>query len=185
MYQQILKYTYVVNVILFSLLFISCNNISTPDELILFDFESDHELDDVYWKCHALMTISNQHATHGKGSLKLELYPSLYPGFNPFTKISDWRPFKLLCFDIYNPAEKEVRVTVRIDDRQDNTEYEDRYNQGFVLKRGMNHIKINMDSLVTSGTKRKMDTDKIYKFLFFIHKPAEKVVLFVDYIRLE
>jgi hypothetical protein len=185
MHQQIIKYTIILTLIFISLTFMCCNNTRTPQELVLFDFESDHELDEVHWKCHTLITVSDQHATHGKGSLKLELYPSPYPGFNPFTKISDWSPYKSLCFDIYNPAEKEERLIVRIDDRGDNTEYEDRYNQGFVLKRGMNHIKINMDSLVTSGTKRKMDTDEICKFLFFIHKPAEKVVLYVDYVRLE
>ena len=37
-------------------------------ESILFDFESDRELDRVHWKCHTLMSISDQHSTHGKGS---------------------------------------------------------------------------------------------------------------------
>ena len=184
MNQQIFKYILAVNIILFSLLFISCNDISTSDEKILFDFESDHELDEVHWKCHSLMAISNQHATHGKRSLKLELHPSQYPGFNPFTKISDWRPFKSLCFDVYNPGDKDQNLTVRIDDRKDNTEYADRYNKRYILKQGMNHIEIKMDSLVTTGTNRKMDTSKIYKFLFFMYKPTEKVVLYVDYIRL-
>ncbi len=65
------------------------------------------------------------------------------------------------------------------------TEYEDRYNKRFTLQKGMNHIKIKMDSLITSDTKRKMDLADIDKFLFFMYKPVEKVVLYVDYIRLE
>ena len=52
------------------------------------------------------------------------------------------------------------------------------------MKKGMNHIEIKMDSLITSGTKRKMDVSKIDKFMFFIYKPTEKVVLYVDYVRL-
>lgn len=184
MHQQIIKYTIILTLIFMILTFMCCNNNRTHEELVLFDFESDHELDEVHWKCHTLMTINNQHATHGKGSLKLELCPSPYPGFNPFIKISDWSPFKSLCFDIYNPGEKEERLSVRIDDKEDNPEYKDRYNKGFILKRGMNHIKINMDSLVTSGTKRKMDTSEISKCLFFMYKPTEKVVLYVDYVRL-
>lgn len=82
-----------------------------PDELILFDFESDGELDEVHWKCYTLMSIGDQHHTHGNNSLKME-------------------------------------------------------------------------SLITSGTKRKMNSDEIERFLFFIYKPGEKVVLYVDYIRL-
>ena len=161
MYQQILKYIIFSSLILFSLLCINFNNTSTLEELILFDFESDSELDDVHWKCHTLMSISDQHATHGKGSLKLELYPSSYPGFNPFTKISDWSPFKSLYFYVYNPGDKEQRLIVRIDDKMDTPEYKDRYNKGFTLKKGMNHVEIELDSLITSGTKRKMNTDKI------------------------
>lgn len=162
----------------------SCNINRIPDELILFDFESDHEPDEVHWKCHVLMNISDEHATHGNGSLKLELYPSSYPGFNPFTKVKDWSRFQSLCFDVYNPGEIEQRLTVRIDDSKDDTEYADRYNKGFILEKGMNHIEVKMDSLVTSGTRRKMDTSEIHKFLFFIHNPPEKVTLYVDYIRL-
>ncbi len=163
---------------------ISCNIDRKQKELILFDFESDSELDEVHWKCHTLMSINDQHVTHGKGSLKVELYPSTYPGFNPFTKITDWSPYKSLCFDVFNPGEKEESLIVRIDDREDNTEYADRYNKEFILKRGMNNIEIKMDSLITSGTKREMDTSEISKFLFFMYKPTEKVVLYVDYVRL-
>ena len=185
MYQNILKRSTILVLILFSLSITGCDNIGPSKKLIMFDFESDSELDEVTWKCHTLMSISNQYVTHGKGSLKLELYPSPYPGFNPFTKISDWSLYKSLCFDVFNTEEKEERLIVRIDDREDNPEYADRYNEGFILKRGMNHIEIKMDSLITSGTNRKMDTSGITKFLFFLYKPSEKVVLYVDYIRLE
>ena len=184
MNKNIFKYTLISAFFLISTSLICCSNTRTPEELILFDFESDNELDEVNWKCHALMNISDQHATHGKGSLKLELYPSSYPGFNPFTKIHNWSPFKSLCFDVYNPEEKEEKFTVRIDDREDNTEYDDRYNKSFILKKGMNHIVLPMDSLITSGTKRNLDLDNIQKFMFFMVDPEEKVVLYVDYIRL-
>ena len=180
-----LKYIKVTALILLSSLVLCCSNSNPPKENIFFDFESDSELDEVHWKCHTLMSISNKYATHGKGSLKLELYPSSYPGFNPFTKIIDWSPFKSLCFDIYNPDENEKQITVRVDDKEYETEYSDRYNKSFVIKTGMNHIEIRLDSLITSGTKRKMDTSEIYKFLFFMHEPSEKVVLYVDYIRLK
>ena len=184
MSKQFIKYIHLLNLLIICFCVISCNIERMPIECVLFDFESDHELDEVHWKCHTLMNLSDQHVAHGAGSLKLDLYPSNYPGFNPFTKIHDWSPFKALCFDVYNPDDREHRLTVRIDDREDNTEYGDRYNNGFILKKGMNHIEIKMDSLITSGTKRKMDVSKIDKFMFFIYKPTEKVVLYVDYVRL-
>ncbi len=75
-------------------------------------------------------------------------------------------------------------ITIRIDDRKDNTEYADRFNQRFNLRKGMNHIRIDMESLITSGTGRRMNTSIIDKFLIFTVSPVKKIVLFIDYIRL-
>jgi hypothetical protein len=163
---------------------LSCSTENTEKEYILFDFESDHELDDINWQCHTLMSISGRYVTHGKSSLMLEMYPSAYPGFKPELKVKDWSKYKALCFDVYYPYDAERNITVRIDDTEDNTEYKDRYNKNFIIKKGMNNIRIPLDSLVTSGTKRRMDTSTIDKFLLFTVSPAEKVVLYIDYIRL-
>ncbi|MBN1905970.1 MAG: hypothetical protein JW927_12835 [Deltaproteobacteria bacterium] len=171
--------------VLFVMLFLCCTPGNASKEHILFDFESDRELDEVNWQCHTLMSISDLHATHGKSSLKLEMYPSAYPGFSPFLSVNDWSKYKSLCFDVYNPDETEIRITVRIDDTKDNTEYKERYNQQFVLKKEMNHIRIDMESLVTSGTGRRMNSSTIDKFLIFSSSPVKKIVLYIDHIRLD
>jgi hypothetical protein len=185
MKRRLIKHILAFTLALLFMLFLCCNPVKPAKEIILFSFESDKELDEVNWRCHSLMSISDLHATHGKSSLKLEMYPSTYPGFSPLLSINDWSKDNTLCFDVYNPDETERGITVRIDDTENNTEYKDRYNQGFVLKKGMNHIRIDMESLVTSGTGRMMNTSTIDKFLFFTHNPTEKVVLYIDHIRLE
>lgn len=184
MKHQNIRYILAFTLFLSVTLFVSCSPESTEKEYILFDFESDQELDEVSWKCHTLMSISDSHVTHGKASLMLEMYPSAYPGFNPELKVKDWSKYKAFCFDVYNPGEKKEDAILRIDDTEDNTEYKDRYNHRLILKKGMNHITIPMDSLITSGTGRRMNTSTIDKFLLFIPGPAEKVVLFLDYVRL-
>ena len=50
--------------------------------------------------------------------------------------------------------------------------------------KGSNRIEIPLITLVTSGTGRKMDLKSIHRFLLFMVTPAEKNVLYVDYIRL-
>ena len=69
-------------------------------EYILFDFESEAELDRLYWSCHTLMSVSDEHVAHGQKALKLELFPSDYPGFIPKLGINDWSGYKAFCFDI-------------------------------------------------------------------------------------
>ncbi len=157
---------------------------SPPSELVLFDFETDAELDKLHWRCFTLYSISDKHTAHGDKSLKLELYPSNWPGLTPKLGVRDWRGFKAIGFDVYNPAEKDVRIAVRIDDREDYPDYADRYNRGFVLKPGTNSIQIPLESLITSSTQRNLNLKKIYRFMIFMGQPKEKHVLYVDYVRL-
>ncbi|MFQ6032509.1 MAG: hypothetical protein ACE5K2_06265, partial [Candidatus Zixiibacteriota bacterium] len=131
-----------------------------------------------------LFSLSDEQATHGEKSLRLELYPSDYPGLTPMIEKRDWSRYDALRFDIYNPQYEAVTLTVRIDDRKDYPNYADRYNKRFILKPGINHVRIPLDTFVTSGTDRKLDLKNIYRVLIFMARPERRVVLYVDYIRL-
>jgi hypothetical protein len=158
--------------------------VDTSPNLVLFDFETDSELDRIHWQCHTLMSISDHHTTHGSKSLKLELHPSPYPGFKPVLKQRNWEKFNALQFDIYNPANEDAPITIRIDDKKDSNEYADRYNKTFLIQPGLSQMIIPLDSLVTSGTNRQLNLERIDKFLLFSVNPTEKMVLYLDYIRL-
>jgi hypothetical protein len=178
--QLMLKYILPI----FVILIIGCHG---PDqkELILFDFESDSELDKVHWKCHTLFSLSDENVTHGKKSLRLELFPSEYPGLSPILEINDWGDYKYLNFDMFNPNAKEMEIVVRIDDREDSPDYADRYNHSFVLLPGLNRLRMPLNDLATSGTKRKLDLKTIQALVIFMVNPPEKVRVYIDYIRLE
>ena len=171
-----------VSIVAWLLFFLSCHGDSAR-ELVLFDFESDSELDQLQWKCHTLLSLSKEHYTHGKKSLKMELYPSSYPGLTPMFKENDWSGYSKLCFDIYNPQD-EVQISLRIDDQKAYPDYEDRYNKSFILESGMNRMSIPFDTLVTSGTNRNLNLKKIQRLLIFMANPKKKVVLYMDHIRL-
>lgn len=162
---------------------ISCPS-GSPPELVLFDFESDAELDLFHWKCHTLFSLSNENVTHGMKSLRLELYPSDYPGLAPKLGTNNWSRYKTISFDIYNPENAETSISVRIDDKKDYPNYEDRYNKSFILKPGLNQMNIPLNYLITSGTRRTLDLKNIYRFLIFMAHPQKKFVLYIDYVRL-
>jgi hypothetical protein len=154
-------------------------------EKILFDFESDSELDRFHWQCHTLFSISDEHVTHGGKSLKLELFPSEYPSLIPTLASNNWKGYNTFSFDIYNTQHIAIPLTIRIDDIKDDPGYPDRYNKTFHLQPGANTVSIPMDALVTSGTKRNLDPKMIYKVLLFVAKPSERIVLYFDYFRLK
>jgi hypothetical protein len=164
-------------------LFVACGG-RTSGERVLFDFESDAELDRFHWKCHTLFSLSHNHITHGEKSLRLELYPSDYPGLTRMIEKRNWSRFKVLRFDIYTHENEALTLTVRIDDREDYPDHGDRYNKSFIIRPGMNRVNIPFDTLLASGTGRKLDLRKIYRLFIFMASPERKVVLYVDYIRL-
>jgi hypothetical protein len=170
---------------LFLLIGISvCHCTESEHEKILFNFELESELDRFHWKCHTLFSLSNEHATEGTKSLRLEFFPSDYPGLEPRLRTNDWHSYNAFSFDVYNTQNTDVPLAVRIDDSEDDPDYPDRYNETFYLRPGANTVLVPLDTLITSGTNRKLDLKMICKIAVFMVKPAEKVVLYFDYIRL-
>jgi hypothetical protein len=88
----------------------SCQK-EVPREKVLFDFEEEADLDRIHWKCHTLFSLSEEHATHGSRCLRMELYPSPYPGVTPILKDHDWSRFRAFAFGVYNPEENENKLT--------------------------------------------------------------------------
>ncbi len=164
-------------------MFLSCSE-NHSRENILFDFESDAELDMLHWKCRTLFSLSNEHATHGTQSLRMELYPSDYPGISPKIPVKDWSLYKAVSFDIFNAQNTDIVISVRIDDQKENAAYTDRYNEQFKLNPGANNICILFDNLVTSGTRRPLNLKSIHKLIIFMGHPGKKHVLYLDYIRI-
>jgi len=108
------------SIILFvCMFFIAACEKTNNKELVLFDFESESVLDEFHWKCHTLFSLSDDHAVHGEKSLKLELFPSSYPGLSPKLKHHDWRGYGSFCFDVVNPSPEPVSIVLRIDDKKE------------------------------------------------------------------
>jgi len=155
-----------------------------PAERVLFDFETDADLDRMHWQCFTLFSLSEAHATHGERSLKMSLFPSQWPGWSGKLYGNDWRGYGALAFDVYNPQEAPVSVTVRIDDRKDYPDYGERFNRRLVLAPGENRVVIGFDELVTSEGHRPLDLKRIYRLLLFMASPVEVQELYLDHVRL-
>ena len=87
---------------------ISCSK-DAPKVVMLHDFETDSELDQLHWSCHTLFALSDEHATHGSKSLKLELYHSDYPGLSFIPSVMDWRYYRCLALTSINHHKNRYR----------------------------------------------------------------------------
>ncbi|WP_300675000.1 hypothetical protein [Desulfoluna sp.] len=165
-----------------ALLLAGCAGVPSEDR-VLFDFEQDAELDRLHWKCGTLYSLSTDHPTRGERCLKMELYPSAYPGFFPKLSVSDWRGYTALAMDIYNPSPHAVVLTLRVDDEK-KTSYAQRYNGRVVAEPGRTAFVLPFESLTTSGDRRPLNLKRVWTFLLFSSPPEEKQVLYLDAVRL-
>jgi hypothetical protein len=183
-----MKAKILLSVLLFSVVFFllsaGCSG-PLPAELVLNDFESDADLDRIHWGCHTLFSLSDKHVSHGARTLEMKLFPAVYPGLSLKLNENNWSRYDSIALDIYNPQDEMLEITFRIDDKQDYPEYEDRYNGCYQLSPGINHLRIPLDSLKTSGSGRLLNLKTIKRFLFFLVDTQEIYILYVDNIRLE
>ena len=157
----------------------------TNPENVLFDFESEAELDQVNWECRKWFELSKDHFTHGKTSLKVSLPPGRYPGvkFHGFRK--DWTGFRFLKLDVFNPSREKVRFHVRIDDEKSRWEYARRFDRTVELSPGANALSFSIESIRTNMTSRPLEFKKISNLMMFVLDNRERKDLYIDYIRLE
>jgi len=172
-------------VVVAATLFLTSCRQQRAKDLTLFDFESQEELDQLNWRCHVIYELNDQYVSHGQKSLKLEMYPpSRYPGMSTSSFEHDWRGYKKLCFDIFNPKKEGVSISFRLDDKKDHPSYADRINKSIKLKSGWNAICFELDSLRTSGTKRHLNLTNVTRLYMFTLNPERPLTLFLDNIRL-
>ena len=153
---------------------------SSQQKLVLLDFESDEQLDELGWKCGTTYERTKEYAVSGQYSLKMEMYPRVtWPGFSKSIKTS-WAGYNNLSLNIFNPESSPIHIFYRIDDRCGNPPYADRANGRFLLNPGANTLSLNLKELKTSDGKRHLDLTTICSFLLFLHQPHEKTTLYLD-----
>ena len=162
---------------------VNCGKTATT-EIILFDFESEADLDLLQWNCHTLFALSDLHASHGTHSLRMDLFPSEYPGLEFSPTNEDWSKYRSFSFDVYNPSESLMNLSIRIDDHENRLAFDDRYNKKFLLEHGNNHISIPLNDMITPGTNRRLNLAHIHMVYIFVPHPEYKQTFYVDAIKL-
>lgn len=152
---------------------------------VLFDFESESDLDRLNWECRKWFELSEKHATSGKYSLKATLPPGEYSGIH-FQEIeSDWSKGSHFKMDLYNPERDAMTFHIRIDDHKSGWEYANRFDLNFKLIPGMNSISIPTNSIRTNINHRPMNLKRIKRMMVFIPDNRQKREIHIDHIRLE
>lgn len=98
---------------------------------------------------------------------RLVLQPAPHPGMVLREPVADWSGYNDLQVEVFVPDPAPLEITIRIDDRAHNGEYQDRYNQSFRLVPGPNRIRIPLARVRSAPRDRALDLQAIARVFLF------------------
>jgi hypothetical protein len=155
--------------------------VDVPADGVLFDFENDADVkawgveDDI--KDKVALSVSAEHATSGKRSLKMVLKPHEWPGMNTKQVPKDWSAHAKLVLDIW--AEQGADLNVRIDDAN-SVDYASRFQSGgSYVNKGKNEVTVWL-----TDVGAKIDLKKVTAMFIFCAPVDKDMTFYIDNIRL-
>jgi hypothetical protein len=156
----------------------------------LMDFES-------YWESrfvatrHADITLAflpepwNEDRTRLVGMVTF--LPGDYSSLILREPVADWSAYRSLRFDVYSTLDREVDLTVRIDDEfaWGRQTYGERYQGKLAIRPGRNEIAIPLEEVREGPRERSLDLARIQQVVVFDKFEGEPYVLYFDSFRLE
>jgi len=152
---------------------------------LLSDFETVVELG--RWEGNAHLSISQDVVSHGASSLKMELTSERYSGL--FLKFfpEDWRRFKRLTFDMFNPSDSVLKLTCRVHDHMhgaSGNSYADRFNRVIALTPGWTRVDLSLEQITNGPVDRQLDLGRVAGLGLYATDLAAPETLYLDYVRL-
>ena len=116
---------------------------------------------------------------------RIRFGPGTWPGLSHPEPVRDWSAYRKLSFRVFNPDTETRLLTIRIEDRQHNGDYDDRFNRPFPVLPGSNAIAIQLSEIADAPTGRTLDLSNVASFSIFSDHIEQPFVLYMDKIILE
>ncbi len=172
--------------------------------LLLNSFEADGAVDGLV--AHdVVLESARDHATDGERSLKVVFgvttYPNVWFAAGTAYDTSDWRPYGAIVFDVFNPGEESLELSVRVDD---SPEADGRVHcrQTSIAVPSRRPVTVSLaipdrplfmragppaaetGDVTGSLASGEIDLAHITAFQFFLYRPSREHTLYFDNVRL-
>lgn len=156
---------------------------------LLGDFETTQDLrlwstTDAENRSPTRIARSADHVSHGAHSLMIEAGLSSWPGIVNHTGDMDWRGYRELRLDIYNPS-APFTLHLRVDDDQEIDDYDERFNNQVRVATGSNAIAIPISAIETQRPARALHLSTVRRVVLYLDAQTAPVTFYLDHIRLE
>jgi hypothetical protein len=108
-----------------------------------------------------------------------------WPGFGWEEPHPDWRGYEYFTFEVYSTIDTTRWIRVRINDRDHDQNYADRFSRRFDITPGATTVRIPLAEVAHAPEGRAMMMDHIGMVLVFAAQDAKPFTLYFDNFRLE
>jgi hypothetical protein len=152
---------------------------------LLSGFETP--LEKTRWGGSARRKISHDIFFSGTSSLQIKLTRQRYSGLGLRDFPCDWRGYRTLSLQLFNPDADSFTIHFRIHDqhhRDHNNTYSDRFNTSFDIIPGWNHLQISLKRVAQAPKNRLMDMANIAGMGLFVGKLSRRRIIYLDDVKL-
>jgi hypothetical protein len=100
-----------------------------------------------------------------------------YPGIDIIEPVADWQKYSTLSFNVWSHHTDDITLTLRVHDDRHNQEYDDRFNQSFVIRPGMNNIAVELADIKNAPIDRKLNMGAVSGVQLFMIDIKESISL--------
>ncbi|MEQ9547041.1 MAG: succinyl-CoA synthetase subunit beta [Marinobacter sp.] len=147
---------------------------------LLYDFSRTDPL--TLWRGN--LAPSDAHSDINGQSLKVSLSTRLYSGVTLDNLPADWRGYDQLTVTLFNPDEKDLTLTLRVNDvehERGSNVYRDRFNAQLLLEPGLNTFTLELGDIEHAPQHRTMNMDNIRRLgIFTTRLPAPRTIYLLD-----
>lgn len=130
------------------------------------------------------ISFTRARASEGEQSLRVVGGAGDWAGVNYAAGDKDWTPFRALTLDVFNPRDP-FRLFVRVNDNGEGRTLADRFERGFELTHGWNHLRIPMLEIERGPQSRRLNLKSIRRLAIFTGDGEPQRFWFLDRVHLE
>ncbi|MCB9490344.1 MAG: hypothetical protein H6684_16550 [Deltaproteobacteria bacterium] len=161
---------------------VNCSD--SPPGGVLVDFEHDEDLDKMLWRCPVLFELTEGIAPGSEHALRAKLQPAEYPGVEFEGLPRDWSGYDALEFTLQADDVAGETLHIRIDDKPQIEEFENRYQGYRKIAPGVQTIRIPLAEIKEGPRHRAMNMSEIFRVIFYLHDQKQPFEMRLDDVRL-
>jgi hypothetical protein len=108
-----------------------------------------------------------------------------YPGIGVIEPEEDWSAYRVLRFDVYSANDEDIKLVLRVHDKQHNNDFDDRFNRAFIIHRGINTVMVDISQIQKAPSDRMMDLTNIADVHLFLSEVSTPLYLGISNIYIE